>query len=240
MYSLSYDEAILKGWYNRPSDWQIGVTVQHEMLPRVSVEVSYLRRWLQNFTVTDNRAVTPADFTEFNVVAPLDPRLPGGGGYAVGPVYNVNPDKFGVTDDYRTYSPAYGNVSQVYNGVDLSVNARLRNGLQVQAGTSTGQTVDRLLRRAGQTARAGVDRCALQPGGIPYSPTNPFCHIAPGITTRFTSAGTYIVPKIDVQVAFTLDEQPWRAARGELERPQRGRRGNGSDVICRAARPTSP
>ena len=75
------------------------------------------------------------------MVAPLDPRLPGGGGYTVGPIYNVNPDKFGVTDDYRTYSPAYGNVSQVYNGVDVSVNARLRNGLQVQAGTSTGQTV---------------------------------------------------------------------------------------------------
>ena len=57
VYSLSYDENILKGWYNRPSDWQIGATVQHEVLPRISVEVSYVRRWLQNFTVTDNRAV---------------------------------------------------------------------------------------------------------------------------------------------------------------------------------------
>jgi len=207
VYSLSYDEAILKGWYNRPSDWQIGVTAQHELLPRISVEVSYLRRWLQNFTVTDNRAVTPADFAAFNVVAPLDPRLPGGGGYTVGPVYNVNPDKFGVTDDYRTYSPAYGNVSQGYNGVDVSVNARLRNGLQVQAGTSTGQTVVDACEVRDKLPEQ-VSGGAPSAGGIPYNPANPYCHIAPGITTRFTSAGSYIVPKLDVQVAFTLTSSP--------------------------------
>ena len=83
VFSLSYDEQILKGWYNRPADWQIGATVQHEILPRVSVEVGYTRRWLQNFTVTDNRAAAPSDFTQFSVTAPLDPRLPGGGGYVV-------------------------------------------------------------------------------------------------------------------------------------------------------------
>src|SRR4029450_5700383 len=37
---------------------------------------------------------------------------------------------------------------------------------------------------------------------------NPYCHIAPGITTRLTSAGSYIVPKIDVQVAYTLPRSP--------------------------------
>ena len=77
---LSYDEQILKGWYNRPSDWAITATIQQEILPRISVEVGFTRRWLQNFTVTDNRAVTPADFTMFSVTAPNDPRLPGGGG----------------------------------------------------------------------------------------------------------------------------------------------------------------
>ncbi len=138
MYSLSYDEQILKGWYNRPSDWLIGLTVQHEILPRISVEASYLRRWLQNFTVTDNRAVSPSDFKEFSVTAPLDSRLPGGGGYVVSGLYNVNPDKFGQTDNYRTYSPTYGDVSMVYSGIDVSVNARLRNGLQLQGERAPG------------------------------------------------------------------------------------------------------
>jgi hypothetical protein len=171
------------------------------------MEVSYLRRWLQNFTVTDNRAVAPADFTAFNVVAPLDPRLPDGGGYTVGPIYNVNPDKFGLTDDFRTYSPEYGNVSQVYNGVDFSVNARLRNGLQLQAGTSTGQSVVEACEVRDKLPEQ-VSTGAPSAGGIPYNPTNPFCHIAPGITTRLTSAGSYIIPKVDVQVAFALTSSP--------------------------------
>ena len=86
---LSYDPQILEGWYNRPSDWIIGATVQHELLPRVSVSAGYMRRWLQHFTVTDNRAQSASDYTPFSVTAPSDPRLPGGGGYTVGPLYNV-------------------------------------------------------------------------------------------------------------------------------------------------------
>jgi hypothetical protein len=207
VFSLSYDEEILKGWYNRPADWQVGATVQQEVLPRVSVEIGYLRRWLQNFTVTDNRAVSPSDFTQFSITAPSDPRLPNGGGYVVSGLYNVNPDKFGLTDNYRTYAPAYGKVSQVYNGVDINVNARLRNGLQLQGGTSTGQTVidscevrDKLPEQ--------VSGGASSQGGIAYNPVNPYCHVAPGITTRATAAGSYVIPRIDVQLAGTFTSSP--------------------------------
>jgi hypothetical protein len=207
VYSLSYDEQILKGWYNRPSDWQIGATVQHEVLPRVSVEASYVRRWLQNFTVTDNRALAPSDFTEFSVTAPVDPRLPNGGGYVVGGLYNVVPSKFGQTDNYRTYSPDFGHVSMIYNGVDVNVSARLRNGLQVQGGTSTGQQViDSCEIRAKLPEQ--VSAGASSQGGIPYDPVNPYCHVAPGVTTRATAAATYTVPKLDVQVASTLTSSP--------------------------------
>jgi hypothetical protein len=218
VYSLSYDEQILKGWYNRPSDWLIGVTVQHEILPRVSVEASYLRRWLQNFTVTDNRAVSPSDFTEFSVTAPLDPRLPGGGGYVVSGLYNVNNDKFGQTDNYRTYSPTYGDVSMVYNGFDVSVNARLRNGLQLQGGTSTGeQVIDSCGVRAALPEQ--VSTGASSQGGIPYDPANPYCYVAPGITTRWTAAGTYTVPKVDVQLAASFTSSPGVPLRADWQVP---------------------
>ena len=46
---------ILHGWGVRPSDWQFGASVQHEILPRVSAEIGYNRRWFNGFTVTDNR-----------------------------------------------------------------------------------------------------------------------------------------------------------------------------------------
>ena len=44
--------------------------------------------------VTDNFALQPSDFNSFSVVAPVDPRLPGGGGDTVTGLYNVTPDKF--------------------------------------------------------------------------------------------------------------------------------------------------
>ena len=177
------------------------------MLPRISVEASYVRRWLQNFTVTDNRAVAPSDFTEFSVTAPVDPGFRAAADTSSAGLYNVIPAKFGLTDNYRTYSPAFGNVSMVYNGVDVNVSARLRNGLQVQGGTSTGQQViDTCEIRAKLPEQVSAGTSAQ--GGIAYDPSNPYCHDAPGITTRATAAVTYTIPKIDVQVASTLTSSP--------------------------------
>src|SRR4029077_17698997 len=80
VFSNTIDSDILQGSGVRGADWQIGASVQQELLPRVSIEVGYFRRWLQNFLVTDNLSVLASDFGTFSVAAPLDPRLPGGGG----------------------------------------------------------------------------------------------------------------------------------------------------------------
>src|SRR4029077_3202538 len=89
VFSNTIDPAILKGWGVRPSDWSFGVSVQQEIAPRVSIDVGYVRRWFQGFIATDNLAVSASDFTAFNVTAPADSRLPGGGGQIIGPVYDV-------------------------------------------------------------------------------------------------------------------------------------------------------
>ena len=47
---------ILRGWGVRRYDWQWGVDFQQELVPRVSLDVNYNRRWFGNFTVTDNQA----------------------------------------------------------------------------------------------------------------------------------------------------------------------------------------
>ena len=44
-------------------------------------------------------------------------------------------------NNLRTYAPDYGKISQVSNGIDFNIYARMRNGLQLQAGTATGQRV---------------------------------------------------------------------------------------------------
>ena len=91
VFSNSIDPNVLGGWGVRSGDWQIGASIQQEVLSRMSVEVGYFRRWLQNFTVNDNLVMTTANFDPFSVTAPADSRLPGGGGYVVSDLYNVTP-----------------------------------------------------------------------------------------------------------------------------------------------------
>ncbi len=219
--TLSYDEQIMKGWYNRPSDWIVGATVQHELMSRVSLSVGYTRRWLQNFTVTDNLQTSAADFTPFSVTAPLDPRLPGGGGYVVSGLYNVVPAKASLVDNFRTYNPTYGNIYQVYNGVDLNVAARLRNGLQLQVGTNTGQRVtDYCEVRTALPEQIGV----FSTGSELPAVTIPSTRIA------ITSRGSIRDSRPPVPTPFRrstccsarrLTEQPWHPASRQLDRLKR-------------------
>src|SRR4029453_474345 len=53
-FTTTLDPKLVNGWSVRPGDWQYGPPVQKQVFPRVSIEVGYNRRWLTNFTVTDN------------------------------------------------------------------------------------------------------------------------------------------------------------------------------------------
>jgi carboxypeptidase family protein len=205
--SLSYDPAILQGWGTRPSDWIIGVTVQHELFPRMSVSVGYTRRWLQNFTITDNQSVTAADFTPFSITAPLDPRLPGGGGYTVSGLYDVVPTKAGQINNLSTYASNYGSISQMYNGVDVNVIARLRNGVQFQGGLSSGaRATDYCSVRAVLPEMTGAFSTGSE---VPaFNPVNPYCNFSPGVTARYTGTATYTIPRIDVLFSGVITSSP--------------------------------
>src|SRR5262249_57569361 len=109
VFSNTYDPAILNGWGIRPYDWNVGIQVQQELLPRVSVNVGYFRRWFGNFLATDNLAVKASDYSTFSVTAPVDPRLPGGGGNVVAGLYDVNPTLSGQTNNFITLADNFGN-----------------------------------------------------------------------------------------------------------------------------------
>src|SRR6185436_11408960 len=77
------NQATLRGWGIRQNDWQWGITVQQQVIPRVSAEIAYNRRWFKGLKVTDNTLRGPEDYQPFTILAPQDPRLPGGGGYPI-------------------------------------------------------------------------------------------------------------------------------------------------------------
>jgi hypothetical protein len=213
------DPAILNGWNVRPGDWQIGVSVQQEVMPRVSVEAGYFRRWLTHYTTTDNQNLTAADFTEFTINAPSDPRLPGGGGFAIPGLYNLTAAGFAkATSNNVTFSDNFGGQTQVYNGFLVSGTARATNGLTLTAGINTGQTVNDYCDLRAQLPELSVAN------GATVGPTNPFCLVDPGFVTKVTGLASYTIPKIDVLVAGTFRSDQgaplratWNAPRGSCD-----------------------
>lgn len=209
----TFDRSILTGWRVRPSDWNLGVSVQQQILPRASVDVTYARRWFNGFSVADNLALQPADLTPFSVIAPLDPRLPGGGGYLVTGLYDVVPEKAGQVSNLITDSGKYGTWSQYFNGLDVTINLRTGNGFTFAGGTSTGQTVaDSCDVRAHlpELATTTTGTSAFGPGltGSVVSPVSPYCHVAFGILTQFRGLSSYVIPKADVQLSMTFQSKP--------------------------------
>ena len=130
---------MLTGWGNRGYSWQGNISLQHELRPGMGINVAYYRTWYGNFTVTTNTALTPSDFSQFCVPAPVNPRLPAGGGGQICGNYDVAPAKFGQAQTVVQLASKYGNQTEVYNGIDVTLNARVK-ALFITGGINSGRT----------------------------------------------------------------------------------------------------
>jgi Carboxypeptidase regulatory-like domain len=198
-----FNEDTRFGWGNRAYNWEFSTSVQHELIPRLGIDVGYFRRWFGNFQVTQLRGLTAADFDRYSVTAPLDSRLPDGGGYLIEGLYNVNPTKVGAGTTYTTLAREFGDQSEYWNGVDFSANARLQNGVMLQGGVSTGRTTSDNCDVIGNAQGAVF-------GGAPpgAGPSQRGCHVQAAFLTQVKLLGTYIVPVIDMNVAATVQSTP--------------------------------
>jgi len=204
---------ILNGWGVRPSDWDLEFSIQQQVLSRASIEFSYVHRWFDGFFVVDNLALSPTDLTPYSITAPVDPRLPGGGGYTVSGLYDVVPDKVGQVSNFVTNSSQYGKWSQHFDGVNVNVQVRAYRGLAIVAGASTGQTVaDNCDVRANlpelSTATTGTSTFGAGVLNSSVTPVSPYCHVASGFLPQFRGVVSYEVPRLGIQLASTLQSKP--------------------------------
>jgi hypothetical protein len=181
----------------RPADWQLGVSVQQELIPRVSMEVGYYRRSFQNFFVTDNLLVGPSDFTPWTYTAPNHADLPDGGGYPVTYYAVTREAAVRGAQIYQTFETDYGpERTHYWHGMDFTLNARLRNGLTLQGGTSTGRGV----RNNCQSQAQLPENLVVANVNQPFE----FCDVTEPWMTSIRGLVAYTLPKVDVLVSAQM------------------------------------
>jgi hypothetical protein len=167
------------------------VGFQHEVLPGLSAEVSYNRRWFGTFRVSDNLIVAPTNYSEFCVTAPIDSRsrLPNSGEQICG-LFDVAPTLFGQSDNVITRASDFGKQERVFEGVDIHGAARQRKGVILQAGASIGR-----MRTASCLA---VD----SPGELC------FCETRPPLQTQTKASLVYPLPWFGLNTSLAYQGLP--------------------------------
>ncbi|PYR05935.1 MAG: hypothetical protein DMG00_20385 [Acidobacteria bacterium] len=178
----------LSGFNRQNYNWQGSVSVQHQLRRNIGLTAAYFRTWYGGFLAVDNQSVTPADYDPFCITAPVDPRLPTSvSGQQFCGLYDVKPQKFGQIDNLVTQASHYGRQSEVFNGLDVLIDARFGHGAQIQGGLGTGRTV--------------LDNC--------FSVDSPSTLVA---GQPVAVAGVLVIPTQDPRPGFCRISQPWGAA----------------------------
>jgi hypothetical protein len=119
--------------FQRTYNLEYTAGIQQEILPRVSVAATFYRRQFYDLPVSDNLLRTPADYREVAVVSPLD-----------GEVFNAytvaTAAQLRAVSDFDTN--ANSDRKQIYNGGDITFNARIPGGGTLFGGF----TMERTLR----------------------------------------------------------------------------------------------
>ena len=186
------DPEILGGRGVRPYNWQFGASLQHELLPRLSVDVGYNRRWWGNFFTTVNTLVEAGDYQVYTVPLPTHPDLPVSGETAS--FIAITPA--GSARGARNFQTKESNLAEArtayWHGVDYSATARLGGGLRLQGGGSTGRGVR--------------NTCDLWRARPEFQGNNraDACDVVEPWISAVRGLASYTIPKVDLLASATL------------------------------------
>ncbi|HXG87543.1 MAG TPA: carboxypeptidase regulatory-like domain-containing protein [Vicinamibacterales bacterium] len=201
--TTSYDPAVLNGWGARGYNLEYTVAAQHQVANRVSVSGGYYRRTFGNATFTDDLRYDANSYDSFCITAPVDPRLPGGGGYQVCGVQDLKPAVFAQglpANNLIRFSDDFGGETNLYQGFDANIEGRFRNGAFLKAGMqATARTFDNCnLIAAGLDAVVG----AAAQGTELYADGSSGCHREYPYRPDLKLSGAYMLP-LGIQLAGT-------------------------------------
>ena len=181
-----------------PYDWQFGVSVQQEVMPRVSAEVGYYRRWWPIYDgadITDNILVASA-----STGSSASWRRP----IRVCRTVAATPSAASTTSPRRR-ARRTENVRKAANcfgdtrATGTASTSRPRRGCERpdhQGGTSTGRLVSDICEVARPVARGAAAACSIPSaaGGA--------------VLDDLQGNASYLMPKVDVQVSGTFISRP--------------------------------
>ena len=127
---------------NRSYNWQTHVGIEHELMPGLAFDVGYFRTSYGNHRAESNRLIGAANFTQFCVAVPNDPRLGSTSGGEICGFNDINPedeDQLGA-ESFWTQASNFGDHTEVFDGVDIGVTGRFGDGGTLRGGVSMGRT----------------------------------------------------------------------------------------------------
>jgi hypothetical protein len=214
-----WDPSVLNGWGTRPSDNEVLVGLQQQLREGLALDLQWTRHTFGNLFATEYRATPPSAYDTFCVTAPIDPRLPGGGGHQLCGFTDLKPAYLGVTpDNFVTAASHFGTVADVYTGVDLLLTARFGHGGQAAGGVSTGRERTDFCRLAGLVQigsptdmsngkivldnYVGNDIMNASPTASAY-PSAIYCRVTPPYQPDWKGWVTYPLPWWDLRASAT-------------------------------------
>jgi hypothetical protein len=193
----TWNPAIVRGYGVRPNDTEILVGLQQGLTPRVSLDIQWTRHWYGNFFVTQNRATPPSGFDGYCVRAPNDSRLPGGGGDEICGFMDIQPEYFGQVENYVTSADDFGDVTDVYSGLDVSLQGRLANGGVFNGGVSLGsERTDfcGIIGHANIGSNAATSAGRVGETRVASFPSTNYCSVSPPFQPDFKALVTHPLP----------------------------------------------
>jgi hypothetical protein len=196
--TTNYDPNLVVGWGVRPDNWEGQVSIQREIVPRVSVYAGYSRRMFGNLQVTRNLAVSNASFTGYSIPIPVDPRLPASGGTLTG-LYDINRPTT-ANNLITTDKTAGVSLQDVYDGFDFTASARLSRGLTVSGGVGLG-------RERTNNCDLTSDLSLVFNGAYSRS-DRAYCDVHPPFQPGVKAQATYTMPRGGVTVSGNFQDLP--------------------------------